>query len=312
MTPAPVIVMASKSGGLALARLLCESEQLPSPAAILCPDDRADARSCLGDFESLARRHAVPLHLVERIDQLELLLGDAEPATVLVHGWYRIIPGVLLARHRFLGFHYSALPAYRGNAPLVWQILRGEPELGLSFFRFAPGMDEGDLLAQRRFPLGLDESIGDAIARAEALCLEMVRTTLPAWLQGRHALQPQAAEGASYCGLRLPADGRIDWRQDARRVHDFVRAQARPYPGAFTTLGDGATLRIWRTRPDPRPFFGVPGAVVAVEGDEVLVACGDERALQVAECSVDGRGPDRPARLIGSLRVRLGGLPPLT
>ena len=41
----------------------------------------------------------------------------------------------------------------------------------------------------------------------------------------------------SYFGGRRPEDGRIDWSQPARRIHDLVRAVAPPYPGATTHSG---------------------------------------------------------------------------
>jgi methionyl-tRNA formyltransferase len=89
-------------------------------------------------------------------------------------------------------------------------------------------------------------------------------------------------------------------------VHDFVRAQTRPYPGAFSPLGDGRVVRIWRSAVDARRMFGPPGAVMAVEGDTAVVACGDASALRVLACSIDDEVDVAPARALGSLRLRLG------
>jgi methionyl-tRNA formyltransferase len=299
-------MMGSKAGGLALAQLLCELGAPVRPVLVLCPDDRADPRSCFAQFKLLCHAHDVPLRFALDSAEVQSELVAIGPAVVLVHGWYRLIPLQQFSDCEFFGFHYSPLPAYRGSAPLVWQILRGERRLGISFFRFGAGMDDGDLVAQERFDLGTDETIADALERANALMLKIARTTLPALLDGRQPLVQQPAEGASYCGLRLPEDGCVDWTQPAHRLHDFVRAQTRPYPGAYTALPGGRILRIWRSVVDGRRMFGDPGAVLAVERSDVVVACGDESALRVLDCSVDDGPSTAPAGVVGSLRMRLG------
>ena len=301
-----VAFLGSKAGGLALCRLLCEQPDLPRPVLVLCPDDRHDERSCLDDFRSLCATHGVPMQCVTGAGQMEAELMAVSADVVIVHGWYRLIPIERFPRARFFGFHYSPLPTYRGNAPLVWQILRGESRLGVSFFRFGSGVDDGDLVDQRMFDLGPDETIADALQRAEAVCLEMARGCLPPLLAGSLEVHPQADGQVSYCGLRIPEDGSIDWTTHARHVHDFVRAQTSPYPGAFTHMPDGRKLTIWRTAVDLRRHHATPGAVVGIDGPAVIVACGGDSAVRVLACRCEGQDDAAPASVIGSLRVRLG------
>lgn len=300
----PIAFMGSKAAGLALCQLLCSRLPTGSLKLILCPDDRQDARSVLPDFEALARQHDIPLRLVSsRTETLEAL-DEASPRFVLVHGWYQVIPVDQPGRD-FLGFHYSPLPRYRGNAPLVWQILQGESELGISCFRFTAGMDEGELLAQRRFAFTADETIADALRKSNAMMLEIAEMILPMLLAGQLKLYPQPDEPPSYCGLRTPEDGRIDWHKSASVVHDFIRAQSQPYPGAYTVLPDGRRVQCWRASVEPRRFYGVPGAVVEVAADWVVIACG-EGAIRLLLAGLEGGAPEVPGRELRSLRVRLG------
>ena len=48
--------------------------------------------------------------------------------------------------HGGINLHPSPLPRYRGADPLLWQVLEGEPVVGASVHRLAPGSDTGDLL----------------------------------------------------------------------------------------------------------------------------------------------------------------------
>lgn len=296
-----VVFMGSKAAGLLLCETLCDL--LPGRlSAILCPDDTADARSALDSFRSLAERHAIPLQVVAtRADTLRWL-EHYEARVAFVHGWYQIIP--VNGPCEFYGFHYSPLPKYRGNAPLVWQIINGESSIGVSFFRFSDGMDEGDLVGQMTAPLDPDETIADALEKANELMLVLARRHAQAVADGVVQLYPQPDDEPSYCGLRLPEDGLIDWRAGADQVHDFIRAQTHPYPGAFTRLNDGTVLRVWRSAREPRRFYGVPGSVVEVGEDWVVVACGDGavRLLEVQKASAQ---VELASRVLKSLKTRL-------
>jgi methionyl-tRNA formyltransferase len=102
----------------------------------------------------------------------------------------------------------------------------------------------------------------------------------------------------TYCGMRIPEDGRINWQQSAQVVHNFIRAQARPYPGAYTLMTNDEVLRIWRAALDTREFLGVPGSVVEVLSDSIVVACGSGAiSISITEMSCEV-----PTTLLSSLR----------
>ena len=67
-----------------------------------------------------------------------------------------------------------------------------------------------------------------------------------------------------------------------------VRA-AVPWPGAYTDWR-GQSLKLWRTDvgPDDRAAQGTPGEIVAVSGDELVVAAGEGR-VAIREVQPPGR-----------------------
>ena len=81
--------------------------------------------------------------------------------------------------------------------------------------------------------------------------------------------------GASSWPKRVPADGIIDWETRAPYLYDWVRAQTRPYPGAFTFLG-GEKVVVWRAR--LVDWDGEAPAGTVVEAGPV-VACGEGALL---------------------------------
>ena len=87
------------------------------------------------------------------------------------------------------------------------------------------------------------------------------------------------------------------------QVHNFVRAQSRPYPGAFTFVKE-QKVTVWRTRLAPEPHYAVPGQIARRTGVQVFIGCGDDRAVEILEAGIDGESV-APAEVFSSFQLRL-------
>lgn len=72
---------------------------------------------------------------------------------------------------------------------------------------------------------------------------------------------------------RSPEDGLIEWATDAASIDRFIRAQTRPYPGAFATL-EGKPLHIWCAQVVAANGQLMPGWVERVKEGTYTIACG--------------------------------------
>lgn len=271
---------------------------------VLSPDDAADPRSDRSSFERIAAVRATPFVTARTRADTIRALSELRADVAVVCGWYVLLPVDRFPETAFYAFHASALPLYRGHAPVVWQIIRGEQRIGLTFFRLTTEMDAGDIAGQRYVPLGPNGTVADALLLLEHAAIELLSECLSPLLDGTIQLSPQDGSQATYCALRTPDDSRIDWTWPARRVHNFVRAQTRPYPGAFAFLPTGQRVRLWRTAITPRAYVGVPGGVAERHADKVTITCG-EGAIDVLDAEVDGEALP-VAQIFDSLRMRLG------
>ena len=302
---ARVVFLGSKALGLSVLRAVLDTIEWPHQLiGVICPDDSHDGRSELEQFRVLAAQQGIPFRVIANSLDAQAAIAECRPDIGLVVGWYQLIKLDQLPATRFFGFHASLLPKYRGNTPLVWQIICGESTIGMSFFEIAGGMDQGGIVTQAQLPLGADETIADALRYVEASCVQMIRSRLLALLEGTALLGAQDHAQATYCGLRTPEDGRIDWRQSARQIHDFIRAQTKPYPGAFTQISDGRRLRTWRSAVDQRPYVGVPGAIAERAPGVVVVTCG-QGAIRLLDAEIEGVAHQPVDALLPSLRLRL-------
>jgi methionyl-tRNA formyltransferase len=134
--------------------------------------------------------------------------------------------------------------------------------------------DSGPIVGQVEVPVAPDETATTLFDRLAAAHVDLVRDHLPGLLAGTAPRLPQDPRRASAWQKRTPADGIIDWDTRAPYLYDWVRAQTRPYPGAFTFLGD-TRIVVWRAAPTYLAAGAPAGTVVEGRESGVVVACGD-------------------------------------
>lgn len=257
-----------------------------APVAVLTLEDLARSRrSAALDPGQLDLPESVPVHLIRNINDepVRALLQSLEPDLLLVIGWSQILhPEVLrIPKLGCIGAHASLLPRNRGSAPINWAIIRGEVETGNSLIWLREGVDTGEIIDQTAFPITPYDtcaSLYEQVGRSNAAMLVRALGTLA---RGERIGQAQEHSGEPPLPRRRPEDGRLDWAWPAGRVYDFIRALARPYPGAFGKIA-GATLRIWQAAlPPGDAVLADPGVVLGPVVSPVEAACG-----QLVACGV--------------------------
>lgn len=166
--------------------------------------------------------------------------------------------------------HGSLLPRYRGRAPVNWAILHGETETGVTLHVMTKKPDDGDIVDQQAVAIGSADTAFDVHKKLEAASVQLLERQLPEIARKNVALTPQNPAEATYFGRRTAADGLIDWFKTAQSNHDLVRAVTRPYPGAFTCLGNDKLI-IWSASVDSAQHDSDPGTVLST--NPLKIAC---------------------------------------
>lgn len=177
-----------------------------------------------------------------------------------------------------LNLHGSLLPKYRGCAPLNWAIINGEKESGVTLHLMTEKADAGDIVAQKKFTISRDDTAKDVHLKAAKAAAELLAKELPllAKLKGKVKGTRQSEKDATYFRRRKPADGAIDWTKSATEVRNLVCGVTRPYPGAFSYLGDRKYL-IWdvsEVKVPAKEAKSKPGVILSTS--PLTVACGKD------------------------------------
>lgn len=239
--------------------------------------DHAYERIWDDSVAGLAEQHGVPLLVRSRPDDAELLstLKEAEPDILVATNWRTWIPPEIFAlpARGTLNVHDSLLPAYAGFAPLIWALINGESEVGVTAHMMDEELDAGDIVLQRAVPVAPTDTATDLFHKTIGLYGPLVLDALGLIAAGGHRWTPQDRSKASFFHKRSLEDSRIDWCWPARDITNLVRAQSDPYPNAFTFHG-GERIRILRASVAQQRYGGTAGRIVMRAGAGVVVVAG--------------------------------------
>jgi methionyl-tRNA formyltransferase len=253
------------------------------------PIDPNRAGQC--SFDEVAARHGAVLVETDDVNAQPTLdaIRALDPELIFVVGWSQLVrePFLALAREGVFGMHPTLLPRHRGRAPIPWAILSGLARTGVTLFEIVDATpDSGSIVGQVTLGIAPDETATSLFARIAEAHVELTRELLPRLLERTAPRSPQDPTRASSWPRRAPADGIIDWETRAPYLYDWVRAQTRPYPGAFTYLGDEKVI-VWGARPVELADEAPAGTIVEVRAEGPVVACG-EGGLVLEEIQTNG------------------------
>jgi methionyl-tRNA formyltransferase len=237
---------------------------------------------------------ATPASLRAADVQAAFAAHAADVGVVVAYGL--ILPKPVLEAPRLgcLNLHGSALPRWRGAAPIQRAIIAGDAATAVMVMRMDEGLDTGPVCLSEPLEIGPGTTAGelhDVMAREGAGL--MVRA-LAALARDSLVCTPQASDGVTYAAKIDKAEARIDFTRPAGDVHNLVRALS-PFPGAwFEAEAGGRRERIKVLRTALVEARGVPGAVLDVGP---TIACGSG-AIRLVEVQRAGKKPMSAAELM--------------
>ncbi|MDT5224328.1 MAG: methionyl-tRNA formyltransferase [Mycobacterium sp.] len=224
--------------------------------------------------EDLAREHGIPVHITERVDADTIdVVKHAEPDVIVVNSWYSWMPPELydLPPHGTLNLHDSLLPKFTGFSPVLWALISGESEFGLTVHRMDEWLDTGDILIQHSLPIGPTDTGTDLVLRGMELIPGALREALTALDTGTADWRPQNKAERTYFHKRSERDSLIDWNWPAQDLERFVRALSDPYPRAFAFYR-GERIEVLEAAVSDARYGGTPGRVIVQEGGGAVVS----------------------------------------
>jgi len=259
---------------------------------VVTQPDRPNGRG-LELVSSPVKQRAVQLELPiaqpERIknnDDFRAQLADLKPDAIVVVGYGRIVPRWMLDLPPLgnINLHASLLPKYRGAAPIQWAIARGETVTGVTTMKIDEGLDTGDILLQQEIAIAANDTAETLAAKLAATGADLMVTALKGLRAGTIDFRVQDHSLATLAPILKKEDGLIDFSRSAVEILNRLRG-FQPWPGAYTKFR-GKNIQVWRADSTDR---SLPSAEMKVEGNRVLVGCGDHSTIELLEVQLEGK-----------------------
>jgi methionyl-tRNA formyltransferase len=283
------IVFAYSEVGVGCVRELL-AQGVDIPILFTHADDPGESQ-WFGSVRELAEEHRLRVETPDDPNVPEWVAEGVRTAPdFLFSFYYRYLlkaPWLSVPRRGALNMHGSLLPKYRGRAPVHWAILHGESVTGASLHYMLEKPDAGALVDQEAVAILENDTALEVSIKVAGAARDVLRRSLPPLIAGTATAHPLDLTRGSYFGRRRPEDGRIDWRQGARAIHDLVRAVGPPFPGAFTEV-NGCRLAVWETRLDDQPLrYAAQAPCLYAANDAWYADCVDGRRLKILQLAIE-------------------------
>jgi len=268
----------------AVPSLKCLSESEHNILAVITQTDKPRGRKgkpCAPPVKGIAIDEGFHVIQTDNVNDDLIIerLKELNPDVVVVVAFGQKISSEILnlPKYRCVNVHASLLPKYRGAAPINWAIINGEKKTGITTIVMSEKMDAGEMIIQKSLTIDPDETAGELGNRLSRLGAEALLESLMQIETGSVRYTQQNEGLVSLAPKIRKEDGLIDWNQDEKKIHDFVRGM-NPRPSAYTSLVRNnlkERIIILKTERDDFPNNGtvnVPGTITEISNRGIKTA----------------------------------------
>lgn len=229
-----------------------------------------------------AKKYDIPYHKGIKINSIDFFnLAQSYNCDLFVSMSFNQIfrkQIINLPKLKTINCHAGKLPFYRGRNILNWAIINDEKEFGITVHYIDEGIDTGDIILQRTFPITDEDTYKTLLNRSYDECANILYDSIKLFQAGTIVpiKQQDIHPVGFYCGIRSIGDEIINWNDSSREIFNFIRAICSPGPKAIT-YKDGTVVKINKAKfiENAPKYKNTTGQVVGVTSEGYIVKTGD-------------------------------------
>ena len=225
-----------------------------------------------------AIKHNIPVFQPTKIrNEYEEIL-KYNPDIIITCAYGQIIPNILLdtPKYKAVNVHASLLPKLRGGSPLHKCIIDGYSETGVTIMYMAPGMDDGDIITQKKINIEDSDNVGTIHDKLSVMGRDLLLLTLPSIFDGTCNRTKQNESEVTFAYNIKREEEKLDFNKTAREVFNQIRGMY-PFPIAYTTLNDEIIKKCESKIGDKTT--GKIGEIIALYDNGIGVKCSDKEII---------------------------------
>jgi natural product biosynthesis luciferase-like monooxygenase protein len=188
---------------------------------------------------------------------------------------------ISLPRRAAINFHDGPLPHYAGLYTPAWALIQREASYGITWHVMTPGIDEGDLLKERRFELAAGETSLTVNTKCFELGIESFGELVGELAAGTSQRRTQDRSQRKYYGKHQRPDAActLRWSQSAADIDALVRAldfgQYENPLGLAKLAHGGRVYGVARCRIEEPASPAPPGTLIGFDEEQLRIATAD-------------------------------------
>lgn len=125
-----------------------------------------------------------------------------------------------------MNFHNALLPDYPGRNAPSWVIYAGEETTGITWHYVTAGVDEGDIIIQKKCEIGADTKAYELAEKLMNLAYEAFAECFDAVMEERVNVEPQgfAVNRKMYRSNETPSDGFFEMERAPEEIYRLLRS----------------------------------------------------------------------------------------
>lgn len=286
-----ILLIAEESAGIQALRLLADSEH--NLKGVLADTSKKET-----GVSAVAQKHGFHVQHAKRVKEPAFagwMLDNNIDILINVHSLYVICPEVVNAVNiGAFNLHPGPLPNYAGLNVPSWAIYNQEKEHGVTLHFITNTIDTGDIIDEARFSINETETGLSLSAKCVKHGIPLVKKLLNN-LQTHPDSITRTKQDLSlrtyYSGKEIPNQGRIQWKNTAKKIDAFVRAcNYSPFQSPWgypKTMRNDSEFSILKTHISKLPCDKAPGSVGNPINGNASIAAADFWVL-VNRCLVNG------------------------
>ena len=244
----------------------------------------AEKNSSSESSYKLFSEKGIEVKAVSQINSLEALriVKNHQPDFLFSINNFKIIRNELMDIPKIgtINFHNSPLPLYGGVNIPSWVIINGEKNHGVTWHFINSGIDTGDIIAQKIFPIDADITAGRLMAICIMEGISLFKNIFLKILNNEYKRRPQEGKSSYYSLKDFPENkGIIDFNWRYEKIERMVRGlnflpfeNTFVYPVISTSQGRIVINKVSKVADNNDPLNS--GKIVRTDGD-FQITCAD-------------------------------------
>ena len=236
----------------------------------------------------LADDAGTPVRTPEKLTAEEVaFVEELKPDIIAVAAYGGYLPAGVLNAAPCINIHPSALPRWRGAAPLNWTIMAGDKTTDVCIIAMGKGFDCGAVYARKTLPLAANETAGSLHNKTASLGAEMLMDVIDNWDYYKDRAEPQPESGVTYASKIEKPHRKTDFTRPAQDVANHINGLS-PFPAATTEFDSTPYKLLFAEVMDMQ---GAPGNILECsQKNGLIVACSD-KAVRLKKLQKQGKPP---------------------